>query len=354
MSDMQEQDEMETTEDVAAFWTVRLTSPDCTPEDRHAFESWRQQHPSHHEAYERMARGNAVVDRHAMDPRLQAMAQTALQETEPRFYRKRSWQIAASALAASLLAVVVITAFWTRLPDANGPANIQQITAAPEAYQTEIGEQSTITLADGSKVTLNTDSRIEVDMADHQRGVTLMKGQALFEVVEDANRPFVVIAGTERIVALGTSFDVRLKGDKSVQVTLIEGKVIVNKVSTPSPETAAPPTAKQAVTLAPGEQLTIRGRRGTLARKTDVVATTGWAEGRLVFRQKPLDQVVDELNRYSTQKLKLANDPALRTMKVNGVFNTGRTSSFIDALEAMHPLRAERSGEHELTLVWRR
>lgn len=353
MSSMQDQNEMETVEETAAFWAVCLTSPECTPEDRHAFESWRQQHASHHEAYERMQRGNAIVDQFAMDPRLQAMSQRAWEETEPHFYRKRSWQIAGGAIAASLLAILAVPPFLTQSPDTAMPTNTRQITVVPEAYQTEIGEQSTITLTDGSKVTLNTDSRIEVNLASQRRGVTLIRGQALFAVAKDANRPFVVVAGNERIVALGTSFDVRLKEDKSVQVTLIEGKVVVNKVPSTAPQAVEIPSEREPVTLAPGQQLTIRGAKETLARKADLVAATGWTEGRLVFRQKPLEEVVNELNRYSTQKLKLANDPALRAMKVNGVFNTGRTSSFVNALEIMHPLKAERSSEYELTLDWR-
>lgn len=356
MSAVTEQDEMETIDDIAASWAVRLSSPDCTPEERHAFETWRQQDIAHDQAYQRMQRGSALVDRHVMNPLLQEMAQEAWDETEPSFYKKRSWQIGAgAAIAASLLAMMVVPIFLSPSPNTESASTTQQVANANEAYETAIGEQSTITLADGSKVTLNTDSRITVDFAGTQRGITLSRGQALFDVAKDADRPFVVVAGSERIVALGTSFDVHLKEDSSVQVTLIEGKVSVHKVadSKTDPKGVDAPRFKQAIIMAPGEQLSISGLRGNLTRKSDIAAATGWKEGRLVFRQKPLPQVVQEMNRYSTQKLALANDPRLRSMTVSGVFNTGRTSSFVDALETMHSLKSERTGEYELTLEWR-
>ena len=120
------------------------------------------------------------------------------------------------AVAAALLLVVggfiYLRAFLPATPE-------------PVRYtsETTIGGRSVTRLADGSTVTLNTDTRIDIQYDRKRRGITLMRGQALFEVVED-ERPFEVIAGNRRIVALGTAFDVRMRPDNGVQVTLLEGR----------------------------------------------------------------------------------------------------------------------------------
>lgn len=203
-------------EEVAAYWAMRLASPACSPSDRTAFEAWRDEKPTHAEAYRRVTNALTEVDRHLGHPALLALGETVLAETEkPR----RPWlrSAAISVAAALALAVGVATYFEVIVEQRAEPV----VSAA--TYETAVGERSTVTLPDGSTVVLNTASRVELDYTPATRGLTLTAGQALFEVAKDPDRPFVVTAGDRRIVAVGTAFDVRVDKDIGVQVTLIEG-----------------------------------------------------------------------------------------------------------------------------------
>ena len=344
-------------EESAAYWMVRLTSDACTPEDRAAFEAWRRADPEHQAAYDRMSRGAAFVDRHLADPLLQELAETARRETCPAWLGRRLQGVAVAACAA----VMVVGATALLLREAGAPAGSEAGVAAPDVialqqYETEIGERSTVALGDGSVVTLNTDSRIEVDYSAEERRIRLARGQALFEVERDADRPFVVEAGDRRIVALGTAFDVRLDFEAGVQVTLLEGRVEIDEADPESADPASRPDVepRAPVALSPGEQFVSEAAGGAAHVRPAVGEdVTSWRLGRLVFRERPLSEAVAEMNRYSPQKLALDDDPRLHAMTVSGVFDTGRASSFVTALEAMHPVEARRTGRRELTLVRR-
>lgn len=338
--------------ETAAYWAVRLSSPDCTPEDRCGFEAWRRADPEHQEAYNRQQRGAAFVDRNVAHPILQALAEEVRTETEPGLFHKSRWKVAAIA-ASFILAIGVSTILVTS--SFNGRGGVQ-LASNVEAYETAIGERSTITLADGTALTLNTNSKVEVDFKAEQRDIKLLRGQALFEVAKDINRPFVVRAGDQRIVALGTAFDVRLDDLIGVQVTLIEGSVSVDDVlKTPpkNPGSVATNDLDGAIELRPGERLIAKIDTETEVQQADIEEVTSWRDGRLVFRKRLLPDVIAEMNRYSAQQLVLSDDERLREMTVSGVFSTGRASGFVYALETMQPLKAERTGQRELTLVWR-
>lgn len=341
----------ENIKETAGFWIVRLASPDCTPEDRCAFEAWRRADPEHQAAYDRQKRGEAFVDRNVGHPLLQELAEEVRAETEPQWNRRRAFKWGAIAASLFVFATASIFAVNSFMPVGNTTA-----IAAVEAYETAIGERSTIVLSDGTSLTLNTNSRVEVDFKAEQRDLRLLRGQALFEVAKDIDRPFVVEAGDQRIVALGTAFDVRLDTTTGVQVTLIEGRVSVDDVLKTSPavkDGAAPQTPTNQVVLNAGERFVASAPAPTKVTRADLEEITSWRDGRLVFRKKPLADVIAEMNRYSAQQLVLSDDERLQDMTVSGVFDTGRTSGFVFALETMHPLEARRSGQRELTLMWR-
>ena len=338
---------------MASYWLVRLMASDCSPEERCAFEAWKEQDPVHEDAYLRLQRGGAFFDRHLGDPRIQALADRALKETEPSLWRRRPVQYAAIA-ASLILAVGVAVSLNTDL--LISPADKNDVIANIELYETAVGERSTVALPDGSTITLNTNSRMEVDYTSAAREVRLLKGQGFFEVAKDVSRPFIVTAGDKRVVALGTAFDVRFDKSDVVEVTLVEGLVDVADVgaldetaglsSTPNADTGK-------VRLNPGERLIVKADVAPAVEKTDTVEETSWRTGKLIFRDRPLSSVIEEMNRYSGQKLVLdSSDVRLAEMRVSGSFNAGRSTTFVDALEAMHPLKATRSGQNELTLVW--
>ncbi len=359
-------DQEQSIEDQAAFWLVRLGAQDCTPEDRFAFEAWKQEDPAHERMFLRLQRGNAVVDRHMTDSRIVAMLEEARADQHAELAGGRSsgatWRVAGglAALAASVV-IAVATAFIAvpsfRGGDTNAlPTETVQAPSGVEVFETSVGERSTITLADGSIVSINTNSLVEVSFSAAERRVDLLRGQAYFEVEEDVNRPFVVQAGDRRVVALGTAFDVRFDREDLVEVTLVEGRVKVDKVSRgrDAPTQGDDQTSPDPIEMTPGHRLIARVASAPEVVVTDTMEETSWRNGQLLFRERPLASAVEEMNRYSLQKLVLADDPRVRGVEVSGVFNSGgRAASFVNALQALHPLDAERTGRDEITLVWR-
>lgn len=360
MNAQPEEDEFETVLQRAAYWSLRLGSDDCSPEERFAFEAWKRDDPANEAAYRKVQDGNAFVDQFITEPELRRLAQDAFERSEPHPKpepKRRPWA-AYTAIAASLIAICAVSLLAINPPGPSigvDPLATEYAVADFDSYETEVGERSTATLADGTVITLNTNSKIEVRYSTNERLVTLVRGQGFFDVAKDIDRPFAVEAGAKRVVALGTAFDVRLDGDNDVEVVLVEGRVSVDDRDTapePIPSNPTAPPIVKTVELSPGQRFTSKRDAAAALEITDTQEATSWTEGRLIFRDKPLREVVAEMNRYSVQQLILSDDPRLEAMTVSGVFNTGRASTFVYALERMHPLDAERTSQTELTLVW--
>ena len=347
MNDLEREDLDSGVEDMAAYWLVRLSSPDCTPGDRFAFETWKREDPENERVFTRMQRHNSVADRFVADARVQELIEQARAETAPGW--RRYGRIA--AIAATLLLFVGVSAMLSLGGDNDADA---PVLAAVEGYETAIGERSTISLSDGSVVTLNTNSRIEVDYSEQQRLVRLVRGQGYFEVAKDIDRPFSVGVGGKQVIALGTVFDVRFDTEDMIQVTLVEGRVQVSNVPDPAASAEGPAASGYAedIELRPGEQLIAALDATPQVVVTDAMVETSWRTGRLIFQERALEEVVAEMNRYNMQKLVLDDDERLTQMKISGTFKTGRASSFVNALSVIRPLGVERSGPNELTLVW--
>jgi transmembrane sensor len=185
-------------------------------------------------------------------------------------------------------------------------------------------------LADGSHVTLNTDSVVEVRFSRGHRDVDLQRGEAQFDVAHDATRPFVVHTGMGTVTALGTRFDVRrYAGDEAV-VTLLRGSVAVKQ-------------GDERRTLHPNEQALLLERGGITVRTIDPAQVNAWVGGWLRFADASLGEVVAEANRYSPRKLRLA-DPQLASLRLHGSFHVGDTASIAAAAEQLLPVRVQAQG----------
>lgn len=261
-------------------------------------------------------------------------------ETKPSFSTWRGAVALAAAVAVFMFTGIALLV--ANPPLTNSPPAI--VAQAPQAkvLRTTVGERSAMTLADGSVVELNTDSVALVGYSAGRRAVRLLRGQALFEVASDPERPFVVEAAGKRVIALGTVFDVRLDAVK-MQVTLIEGRVRVEPIGGGGQPTAAR-------ILHPGEQLIARAGEPLVVLAADVQQEVSWRTGRLVFSNEPLSEVVAEINRYSDRKVVLA-DAGLAELRVSGVFRVGSMPGFVAALDVGFPIAAEnRPGE--VVLHW--
>lgn len=240
--------------------------------------------------------------------------------------RRRALQL--RALAASLLLAMAV-ATWSMWP--SGPS-----------YQTPIGGLASVPLADGSMVTLGTDSKIRVELTKNERRVNLDRGEAFFEVAKDRARPFVVRVGEQRVVAVGTRFSVR-RDVHDIRVVVAEGKV---RVEDDGAGHALP------VPLAGGD-IARTGRSGTMVQTraaAQVEESLSWRSGYLVFRDVTIAEAVEEFNRYNQRKI-IVSDSAVGTMRVGGKFRSSNVGGFLRLLEAGYPVRVEQRDERAVTIV---
>ena len=333
-------------EEMASIWYVRISSADFNEQDRQRFNRRHSMHPSHAEAYARVERSLAFADTHEAHPLFEELMDEVLAETDPT-QRDHRWMmsrwIAASTAAVGMF-IVAATTFMYASAD----------KAEFAVYDTVVGQRSTYALQDGSTVILNTNSRVEVRFTEDQRELTLLRGQAMFEVEKNKDWPFVVEAGNQRITALGTAFDVMLDDKIStVKVVLVEGRVAVDELTPQSKIRPAQAIPSKRIELTSGEQLIASAAMPRTASLVNLDKATSWRRGQVIFDKEPLAHAVQEINRYSKDKIRLADDDRLRNIQVSGVFKAGKTKSFIYVMESTHRLNAQRTSQTETILVWR-
>jgi transmembrane sensor len=217
---------------------------------------------------------------------------------------------------------------------------------SPQGFQTVLGEQRSVVLNDGSVVTLNTSSSINVSMVKDHRTVTLLSGEALFQVAHDASRPFEVKTGDTTIRAIGTQFDVDRR-TAGTTVTVVEGRVAVFT----TPASSADGDASN-LPLAAGEQLTVAPRRKSHTVRANVAAATAWTQRKLIFENRPLGEVAAEFNRYNRQSIDIRS-PELRSQEVTGVFQANDPDSFMLFLAKIPDVIVERSSHGRSFVVTR-
>lgn len=299
----------------AGVWVARLQG-DEPKEAMIGVKEWLEAHPMNARALELCT--DVWEESHNLR-RITPFAANGVSTSSGR--RRLSIAIAAAAV------VLVITA--------------AALLNARSGVSTGVGEQRLLTLKDGTRVFLNTATRVEVEYNDKFRKVELDTGEALFDVANKPGWPFIVQAGDEQVQALGTSFVVR-RDEKQLAVTLVEGKVSVtsNPDLTPSgthpdrlPDGAA---ASNSITLRPGQRLTFAGGNARL-ENTSLDKAVAWRRGQIVLDDTPLAGAVAEMNRYSQSKL-VIEEPESAALLINGLFQAGDSISFARAVAATYGL----------------
>jgi len=227
-------------------------------------------------------------------------------------------------------------------------------------YAAAIGEQRSLTFADGSTVELNSRSKIVVRYSKQERRVELLQGQALFRVAKDVARPFIVKTGATLVRAVGTEFDVYQKREDTV-VTVVEGRVAIMTSHAAAladhdvPAAALGPRQSNLefpaiapgqignILVAAGEQLTVTPKRIQIAEHPNIASATAWTQRQLIFESASLADVADEFNRYNERQL-IVGDPRLETFHVSGVFSSTDPASLIRFLRARPELRIVETG----------
>ncbi|WP_298917008.1 FecR domain-containing protein [uncultured Algimonas sp.] len=319
----------------AAYWAAVLGSDRCRPAQRKSFILWREASAQNRAAYDTLIATLEASDGVRNDPDILALRAGALgQGVNARRGTRNGLRYGLAGIAASALFVIGLGGYQAGWIPAFGSGPVMQTAsadnAAPIHLLTSVGERLTRTLPDGSTVEVNTDSEIRVVLADQAREIYMLRGQAIFDVAHDADRPFMVYAGDRKVTALGTLFEVRLD-EASTQVTLLEGKVRVDEISLNDPDVA--PIASAPVELSPGERFVSAEEAMTQVTPQTIESDLSWRQGRHIFVDAQLSHIVSELNRYTTRQIVL-NDPAIGELEASANFKLGSTHSLAAALEA--------------------
>jgi transmembrane sensor len=174
--------------------------------------------------------------------------------------------------------------------------------------------------------------------------VTLASGEALFEVVKDRSRPFVVVVGNRKVIAVGTSFEVRREEPtgSTFTVTLVEGHVAVEPTSWPD---ILPSARVHGVKLLnPGERLRYAGDANETLDSPSIERVTAWRRSQLIFDNTSLGEAAAEFNRYGTRKLAI-DGAAVQSLRVGGVFKISDPYSFAQSMADTYHLRIIISGK---------
>ena len=230
--------------------------------------------------------------------------------------RRAVWPWAA---AASVVLAAVLAFWYSTLPRV-------------ELYTTGLGEQRRLVLEDGSVIDMNTQSELAVKMSDELRSIDLVEGEALFTVAKDPARPFVVASEHATVRAIGTQFNVH-KRNGEVLVTVLEGRVAVERSTSPANSGAVGTIAAEPVELGAGDAAEVLPSAPIKRQaKVNTERTVAWTERRLIFENEPLSAVVAEFNRYNPRQL-VINDVALSQERISAVFDADKPDALVRFLE---------------------
>lgn len=312
--------------EAAAMWIARRSGGVALDQEP-GFREWLDADAANRRAWQEAEASLRCFDGSDDDELLQEMRRSAL-EAGPDPARR--WApIAAIAASLALVASASLLLFDRRT---STPAPVTAQAADPLSRQgspdfvTAKGEQRQISLPDGSRLTLDTDSAVDVAFSAGRRTLALAKGRALFDVESDPSRPFEVRAGDSWVVALGTRFDVRIDPGQ-VRVTLFEGRVAVSPIGGGAP-----------VQLKAGEQFLQRGASARILASAPVEDALAWRQGLVMFQDETLGTAAAELNRYSARSL-VVREPAIAGMRISGAFKAGDPARFARTVSTIHPVR---------------
>jgi transmembrane sensor len=303
----------------AANWLARLQSG-RDPDAETRFRRWYDAHPAHAAAFERVRRSYeraGLLQQSILPTTRPVQAQSSPHARTPRY----AW--AAAAALVALVPAVLLTQRGILV----GRTNAAMLV-------TGIGEIKRVALDDGSKVTLDTATSLEVEIGRHRRRARLTQGRARFEVAR-GGEPFIVEAGPTTVTSEASVFDVAREENES-RVAVLSGSADVRNSSSDT----------ESVTLRGGEGAT--AERDRLERTQMASGGTDWTKGMLEFDAMALGPAIALANRYSEQKIVIGRDIA--QLRVTGAFRAGDTAGLAKALAAAFDLSLRRTAEGNLIL----
>lgn len=308
-------------DEAAAGWAARrLGGADA---DEAAFARWLAEDPAHVEAYDRAEAawrlmGEAAGTDGLMTLRHDALARARARRPARRVSRDRRLIAAGLVAAVAAPAAAALWLKWGRQED--------------QLVQTGLGEQRTLTLSDGSRVTLDALTVMRIRYTSGLRSIDLVGGRAYFEVAKDPNRPLRVRAGPRTVTAVGTAFSVR-REPRETTIVLAEGKVSVSNHE----------SAAVLAIVHPGQIMVLAdGLAVTPPKAIDLDRALAWRRGQVVLDNVTLAEAVAEMNHYSTLQVVVA-DSRLRGLRVSGAFNAGDNAAFVEAVQSYFPVTVKKT-----------
>lgn len=301
--------------DEALDWVVRLRTGEPTRADIEALQQWRGRSAAHEDAFKRAAK----IFRHAGIAAVELAVEQARKARAPAnpqrrvFVRRALLGGAVAAAAAGYVVVRPTFGLWPRL---------QELAAD---YRTKKGEQRTISVASGVSLELGTQTSIALHALQEQPKIELISGEAVVKAMRPASNPLVMLAAGGQIVATEANFEARCL-DGVVSVTCLDGAVSVEQQG-------------RTVELHPAEQVSYSPSGIETSHPVDVAQVTAWRSGLLIFRDRPLSSVVDEVNRYRSGRIIILNADLKRRL-VNGTFQINKLENFVAQVQQLFGVQA--------------
>jgi transmembrane sensor len=309
----------------ASEWFARFDGNDVPAEERRRFQTWRRRSPDHERAFQAIRSMWSAPELDAALSRIEPAACTLPSAVRSSPRHSRVWMPAVAAAA-----VLILTTLWS--------LTAGLLTILQSDYRTAAGEQRTVHLPDQSSITLNTDTAIAMDLGGPTRRVHLLKGEALFRVSRDPDRPFTVEHKGNVVRVLGTEFVVRER-QQAITVTVVRGSVEVSGSDVPV-------SVKQ---LAAGQQVSAGPEGLGTPRSVDPADLTAWTDRRLAVTNLPLSDVIQEIQRYHPGFVWIWN-PAIGRIRVTGIYDLSNTTETLKVLADTLPIRMSRLTDRLIVL----
>lgn len=312
--------------DEAIEWLIRLNADPCPPGDKKAFEHWLQQSPAHQKAYEEIVLRSNLLKR--------AVATNVKTRHDALSYRPRkkisarpdSWKL---ATAASILLLIGVATF-----SSEGWYGWNNRIAVGH------GDKKSLQLADGSRLEINTDSEVNIRINRWQRTVELLKGEVYFSVVHDEAKPFIVTTGSVRTVDIGTEFDIYRHADGEVLVAVKEGSVRIEGKQTKELQAA------QSASYNTSGELT------ETANDVSLDALLAWRQGKLIFNNRRLADVLNEIGRYQNVQIDV-EEARLGDKRLSGTFPINQFESNLAVIAQGLGLTVQHQGDGRIVIARR-
>jgi len=330
--------------DQASDWIVKMDRG-LSSDEKIALQEWMQDSPENHSTLMQMTQ---LWDKMDAMTRLSDLfpkpTRHASQTQTQRSNLIESWLKPVPAIAASI-ALATVLGLWAILGNLDNNNN---------SYQTAIGEQSTVMLPDGTKMTLNTNTSVTVAYSDQQRLLHLTQGELHVSVAKDKDRPLSVMAGGKVIQAIGTEFNIEITSQQKIELVVTEGKVKVGIQQKPEKQIASiePLTLpSDALTVSAGEEIMLGEAKEQITEVSaeDIAVKLSWQKGNLIFRGESLEEAVREVGRYTSVEFVFI-DENLKKMRVAGLFKAGDVQGLLATLRENFDIVSQRDGNGKVLL----